>query len=98
MRALENAVYEAVGEASMCWVETPQGEFDSTRAKDVGDRLLGEILLRHGIAQDLLYDAWAIIANASDGWESVDPEWRAAAIRWRDRWHATLSMDDEVGV
>lgn len=41
---------------------------------------------------DLLYEAWGVIANASD-W-IVDSEqarqWQAAAIRWRDRWHATL--------
>lgn len=37
---------------------------------------------------DLLYDAWTVIANAR-GWDDND-EWRAAAIRWRDRWHAYL--------
>jgi hypothetical protein len=42
---------------------------------------------------DLLYDAWVLIANAHDwhlGYEPQHAEWREAAIRWRDRWHATL--------
>ena len=33
---------------------------------------------------DLLYEAWAVIANAP-GW-NTDTEWRQAAIRWRDKW------------
>ena len=41
---------------------------------------------------DLLYDAWCVIANAP-GWET-DTEWRRAAIRWRNRWHETLPSDD----
>jgi len=40
---------------------------------------------------DLLYEAWGVIANAS-GWLE-DTEWRAAAERWRDKWHATLSAE-----
>lgn len=34
------AIYEALGEASMCWNETPKGVFDSTKAKEIGDRLI----------------------------------------------------------
>jgi hypothetical protein len=37
---LESAVYQALGAASMCWIPHPSGEFDSTRAKDIGDGLL----------------------------------------------------------
>lgn len=42
---------------------------------------------------DLLYEAWAVIANAGahqGGWPAQHPEWVAAAERWRDAWHATL--------
>jgi hypothetical protein len=42
-------------------------------------------------AGDLLYEAWVLIANAYGGDWSQNPEWRAAAERWRGRWHATLS-------
>lgn len=34
------AVMQAMGSASMSWVETPQGEFDSHWAKAVGDGLI----------------------------------------------------------
>lgn len=37
---LENAVFQALGAASMCWSETPTGVFDSERAKEIGDRLV----------------------------------------------------------
>jgi hypothetical protein len=37
---IEEAVYQALGEASMCWSELPQGVFDSTKAKDIGEHLL----------------------------------------------------------
>ena len=37
------AVYEAIGEASMCWNETPGGVFNSTQASDVAVRLCFKI-------------------------------------------------------
>ena len=39
---------------------------------------------------DLLYEAWAVIANA--GWDGADKSegWQDAAVRWRDKWHAYL--------
>lgn len=43
---------------------------------------------------DLLYRAWAVIANASN-WladDSQSSEWVGAAIRWRDDYHATLPV------
>ena len=43
------------------------------------------------LLEDLLMTAWGIIANAGGGdWDTQTPEWKAAAERWRDRWHATL--------
>jgi len=46
---------------------------------------------------DLLYLAWGVIANAPGAWDD-DTEWRRAAIRWRDQWHATLDdgSDDDA--
>lgn len=94
MRALEQAVREAVGEASACWVETPEGrQFDSERAVDVSNRLIGEIQLRQAIHEDLLYDAFAIMANVGD-WNEMPTDWHEAAVRWRARWHAMLSMSE----
>lgn len=48
-------------------------------------------------SDDLTHTAWAIIANAAN-WNMEDPnslEWRAAAIRWRDRYHDTLTVTAE---
>jgi NTP pyrophosphatase (non-canonical NTP hydrolase) len=42
---LAAAVFEALGEASVCWEHIDQaGIFDSTRAGAIGDRLVGAIL------------------------------------------------------
>jgi len=38
---------------------------------------------------ELLYDAWGIIAAASD-WSEPDSVWVKIARHWRDRWEATL--------
>ncbi len=39
----EKLVMEALGEASMCWSETPKGVFDSTKAREIGERLLAAL-------------------------------------------------------
>lgn len=39
----ESAIFQALGEASMCWDPRPTGIFDSTRAKEIGDRLVATI-------------------------------------------------------
>ncbi len=36
----KEAVGQAIGEASMCWSETPKGVFDSTRASNIVDEIL----------------------------------------------------------
>lgn len=47
---------------------------------------------------DLLYTAWGLIANAAGGdWDEADrlsPGWKAAAVRWRDAWHATFPVSE----
>ena len=40
---LKELVFQALGEASMCWVERPKGVFDSDHAKEVGERLVADI-------------------------------------------------------
>jgi len=37
---LQKIVFEALGEASMCWSEIPQGVFESTRANEIGNRIM----------------------------------------------------------
>ncbi len=43
MSNLEEMVFQALGEVSMCWSETPKGVFDSEHAKEVGERLIADI-------------------------------------------------------
>jgi hypothetical protein len=43
MSALRAAVFQAVGEASVCWKPYPTGAFDSEAAEAVGERLLLKI-------------------------------------------------------
>ena len=39
----EELIMKAIGEASMCWSETPKGVFDSTKASQIGKKLLEDI-------------------------------------------------------
>lgn len=44
---LEEAVYQAIGAASMCWEDVAKaGVFDSDRAKAIGDALLADVEAR----------------------------------------------------
>jgi hypothetical protein len=43
IKFLENEVFEALGEVSMCWSETPKGEFDSNKAQKIGEKLMNVI-------------------------------------------------------
>lgn len=43
MERLTTKVFESLGAASMCWSETPKGEFDSSKAREIGDALMNEI-------------------------------------------------------
>lgn len=36
-------VFEAIGAASVAWEQTPTGVFDSTKARDIGKRLLSDL-------------------------------------------------------
>lgn len=41
---------------------------------------------------DLAYWAWTIICNVSEGdWGQQPEEWQAAAVRFRDEYHALIS-------
>ena len=39
----EELINTAIGEASMCWSETPKGVFDSTKALEIGKKLLEDL-------------------------------------------------------
>lgn len=41
--------------------------------------------------EDLLYKAWTVIANVSEGnWADQTEEWQMAAARWRNEFHDSL--------
>lgn len=70
MKSLETIIGEAIGEASMCWSETPKGIFDSVRASAIVDEVMSAInrgpelesLIRgHMEAMRPLLDEWAEI-------------------------------------
>jgi hypothetical protein len=39
-KKFEETLYTALGEASMCWSETPTGVFQSEKAKAAGERVM----------------------------------------------------------
>lgn len=43
MKELEKLVYQALGEASMCWSEVPRGIFQSDVAVEIGKKLISAI-------------------------------------------------------
>ena len=48
---------------------------------------------------ELLQLAWGIIANAGGGdWTRETPEWREAAVRWREGYHAMIQPPPIEGV
>jgi len=59
-------VGESIGEASMCWSETPSGIFDSSRAT----RILGDILKPVKLLEEQLNEANEIIKKftVADMW------------------------------
>ena len=74
MTSLETTIYQALGEASMCWSETPKGTFDSTRANKIGDRICEQIRLQ-----------MAVISTASFGYwkeyDSIHPDYDSNTLR-----------------
>jgi len=41
---LQEAVFQALGEASMCWSQTPSGVFEDVRALEIGNNLVAAIM------------------------------------------------------
>lgn len=81
------------GFVSLCWEPKPEGEFDSALAATQVEKAVDQAM--DVLAGDLM-DAFTIIANAHGGdWSLADPEWRAAAERFRDRFHAVLAARRE---
>ena len=41
--SLSETILQSMGEASMCWNPTPTGEFDSTKAAEVGEKVIKDV-------------------------------------------------------
>lgn len=41
---LNGKIFEALGEASMCWTETPKGTFQSSKVLEIGNKLSDDII------------------------------------------------------
>ena len=70
-----------------------------------GPEVVMELIAELRKAQDHLETAWGVIANAGvslGDWNSMTPEWREAAEKWRDEWHRMLPVsansDSDIGV
>ena len=51
---IKEKVFQALGQASMCWSKTPKGKFDSDQAKKIGNELIKDIML--DIEDDIEFD------------------------------------------
>lgn len=69
--ALESLVFLAIGEASMCWEQTPKGIFESDRAKAIGEHILAEIAMRVGVLRADVASRDRIIAS----WKREEEAW-----------------------
>lgn len=65
---MRSAVMQAMGSASMAWVETPQGEFDSDWAKAVGEGLINWLNEHYVIQEkeDEGCECWTCVNERAD--------------------------------
>ena len=85
---LPRIVFEALGEASMCWDPIPAGVFNSSRAKEIGDRVVAEICaMQEAPLQDSEQYRMQIagICTAAIGYwkegDSIHPDYDTIALR-----------------
>ena len=72
--SIVEAVYQALGAASMCWNPTPTGVFDPEWAKEIGDALIAEL---HLDAPDAI--------GVGNRFEDKDPRHAGRVVRVRAR-------------
>ena len=77
MAELNQLIFEALGEASMCWSETPKGIFDGNKAKIIGDDLISKIMelidINNDNTTELLHDiiSWEKDLSEYNSLESI---------------------------
>ena len=60
MEKLEELVYQSIGQASMCWIGGPSGEFDQKNAKRIAEELLQAIREHEAEAILKAQSAWRL--------------------------------------
>lgn len=91
---LEEILFQALGAASTCWVGgTGELEFDSSRAKEIGEALLREVnramtlAQQNGPVMELAYELYSLACN-SKAWDDLQQvQWQAAFERLKARFH-----------
>jgi hypothetical protein len=82
---LREQVFLAIGEASMCWSEIPQGVFDDQHAKEIGEKLIRVIENR---TIDSLFDQAKLamtVARLADHVQRLETEVFSTSITAYDR-------------
>ncbi len=105
--AIEAFVRRAAAEGTPAWVvelaisEGSPRWLDFLAGWEARDALAEEFAVAEGRAveaDELLYLAWTVIANAGGGnWHTESEEWEDAAVRWRDRWSASIAPARATG-
>lgn len=88
-KTLENHVFEALGHASMCWSETPKGEFDSREATKAGETLMRHINTDVPHACGIVFKALREQPDYYQAWQSN------IAMAFKDQFYWTVR--DKVG-
>ena len=94
---LEEILFQAMGAASVCWAEKDRlmaGEFDSSRAKEIGEALLREVNRALQMTAEpwanLAYEYHALACNSRSFDDAHQEAWAAAFKRLKDRFHELL--------
>jgi|688.fasta_scaffold00342_10 hypothetical protein len=67
---MKTKIFEALGQASMCWSEIPNGVFDSSKVLEVGNELLKSVYTTEGV-QEIINDLdGSEIELINDKWHS----------------------------
>lgn len=90
MKTFRELVGEAIGEASMCWSETPKGTFDSERASKLANEIATkhERLVEYLIALESQVNGMKTMLNALDecgvtDWDGYENAMRLTKKRLR---------------
>jgi hypothetical protein len=71
-KTLREIVFEGLGEASMCWKETPKGVFDDEAAKVVGEKLITDITAHFAPkpiqVKNLSINSWCPLCKKPESW------------------------------